>query len=63
MFLRSTIREKDGKQHHHWSVVESRGPPDWQVVSGHIRSLPDAADGPTPCRPEWKCQAIDGSSC
>jgi len=24
MFLRSTIREKDGTRHRYWSVVESR---------------------------------------
>jgi hypothetical protein len=24
MFLRSTIRQKDGKRHRYWSVVESR---------------------------------------
>jgi hypothetical protein len=35
MFLRSTIRQKDGKQHRYWSVVENR-----RVSGGRVRQRP-----------------------
>jgi hypothetical protein len=35
MFLRSTIRKKDGKQHRYWSVVESR-----RVSGGRVVQRP-----------------------
>ncbi|HTW70654.1 MAG TPA: IS1634 family transposase, partial [Acetobacteraceae bacterium] len=35
MFLRSTIREKDGKRHRYWSVVENR-----RVVGGGVVQRP-----------------------
>src|SRR5580692_4097418 len=35
MFLRSTIRRKDGKQHRYWSVVESR-----RVAGGRVVQRP-----------------------
>ena len=35
MFLRSTIRKKDGKQHRYWSVVETR-----RVAGGRVVQRP-----------------------
>jgi hypothetical protein len=32
MFLRQTIRKKDGKEHRYFSVVESKGVADGRVV-------------------------------
>ncbi len=35
MFLRASIRKKDGKQHRYWSVVETR-----RVAGGRVRQRP-----------------------
>ncbi|MFQ5343917.1 MAG: IS1634 family transposase [Anaerolineae bacterium] len=39
MFLRSTIRKKDGKQHRYWSVVENRRVAGGRVVRRHVLYL------------------------
>lgn len=39
MFLRSTIRKKDGKQHRYWSVVENRRVAGRRVVQRHVLYL------------------------
>lgn len=36
MFLRSTIRKQDGKEHRYWRVVENRPVADGQVVQRHV---------------------------
>jgi len=35
MFLRATIRRKDGKEHRYWSLVESRRVSGGRVVQRH----------------------------
>ncbi len=39
MFLRSTIRKKDGKEHRYWSVVENRRVSGGRVVQRHVLYL------------------------
>ena len=39
MFLRSTIRRKDGKEHRYWSVVENRRLRDGRVVQQAVLYL------------------------
>ena len=39
MFLRSTVRKKDGKQHRYWSVVENRRVAGGRVVQKHVLYL------------------------
>ena len=39
MFLRSTVRKKDGKQHRYWSVVESKRVGGGRVVQRHVLYL------------------------
>src|SRR5216683_3722711 len=39
MFLRSTIRKKDGKEHRYWSVVENRRVGGGRVVQRHVLYL------------------------
>ena len=39
MFLRSTIRRKDGKEHRYWSVVENRRVAGGRVVQRHVLYL------------------------
>jgi hypothetical protein len=39
MFLRATIRKKDGKEHRYWSVVESRRVGRGRVVQRHVLYL------------------------
>ncbi len=39
MFLRSTIRKKDGKRHRYWSVVENRRVGGGRVVQRHVLYL------------------------
>ena len=39
MFLRRTIRKKDGKQHRYWSVVENRRVAGGRVVQKHLLYL------------------------
>jgi transposase len=39
MFLRSTIRRKDGKEHRYWSVVENRRVSGGRVVQKHVLYL------------------------
>jgi hypothetical protein len=36
MFLRSTTRKKDGKQHRYWSVVENKRVAGGRVVQQHL---------------------------
>src|SRR5208283_4816640 len=49
MFLRSTIRGKDGKEHRYWSIVENRRLRDGRVVQravlylGEINSSQESA--------------------
>jgi transposase len=39
MFLRATVRKKDGKEHHYWSVVENRRVAGGRVVQRHVLYL------------------------
>jgi hypothetical protein len=39
MFLRSTIRKKDGKQHRYWSVVETKRVSGGRIVQKHVLYL------------------------
>src|SRR5882724_2442716 len=39
MFLRPTIRKKDGKEHCYWSIVESRRVAGGRVVQRHVLYL------------------------
>src|SRR5467141_3314286 len=39
MFLRSTIRKKDGKEHRYWSLVENRRVSGGRVVQRHVLYL------------------------
>ena len=39
MFLRATVRKKDGKEHRYWSVVESRRVARGRVVQRHVLYL------------------------
>ncbi|MGH8430269.1 MAG: IS1634 family transposase, partial [Solimonas sp.] len=39
MFLRATIRKKDGKEHRYWSVVENQRVGDGRVVQRHVLYL------------------------
>lgn len=39
MFLRSTVRKKDGKEHRYWSVVENRRVAGGRVVQRHVLYL------------------------
>jgi len=39
MFLRATIRKKDGKEHRYWSVVESRRVARGRVIQRHVLYL------------------------
>ena len=39
MFLRSTIRRKDGKEHRYWSIVENRRLRDSRVVQRAVLYL------------------------
>jgi transposase len=39
MFLRRTIRKKDGKEHHYWSLVENRRVSGGRVVQRHVLYL------------------------
>jgi hypothetical protein len=39
MFLRATIRKKDGKEHRYWSVVENRRLAGGRVVQRHVLYL------------------------
>src|SRR5512132_2390304 len=44
MFLRRTIRKKDGKQHRYWSVVENRRVAGGRVVQKHLLYLGEIND-------------------
>jgi hypothetical protein len=39
MFLRATIRKKDGKEHRYWSLVESKRVSGGRVVQRHVLYL------------------------
>jgi hypothetical protein len=39
MFLRRTIRKKDGKEHHYWSLVENKRVSGGRVVQRHALYL------------------------
>ena len=39
MFLRSTIRRKDGKEHRYWSIVENKRLDKARVVQRHVLYL------------------------
>ena len=39
MFLRATIRKKDGKEHRYWSVVETRRVARGRVIQRHVLYL------------------------
>lgn len=39
MFLRATVRKKNGKEHHYWSVVENRRVAGGRVVQRHVLYL------------------------
>jgi hypothetical protein len=41
MFLRRTIRKKDGKEHHYWSLVENKRVSGGRVVQRHVLYLGD----------------------
>ena len=44
MFLRSTIRKKDGKEHRYWSLVESKRVSGGRVVQRHVLYLGEIND-------------------
>src|SRR3954462_3855340 len=44
MFLRRTLRKKDGKQHRYWSVVETRRVAGGRVVQKHLLYLGEIND-------------------
>ncbi len=44
MFLRQTIRKKDGKEHRYFSVVENRRVADGRVVQRHLLYLGEIND-------------------
>ena len=44
MFLRSTTRKKDGKEHRYWSVVESRRVTGGGTVQRHVLYLGEIND-------------------
>ena len=44
MFLRSTVRKKDGKQHRYWSVVENRRVGGGRIVQRHVLYLGEIND-------------------
>jgi hypothetical protein len=44
MFLRQTIRKKDGKEHRYFSVVEKRRVADGRVVQRHLLYLGEIND-------------------
>src|SRR2546430_12583578 len=44
MFLRFSIRKKDGKQHRYWSVVENRRVAGGRVVQRHVLYLGEIND-------------------
>jgi hypothetical protein len=44
MFLKSTTRKKDGKEHCYWSVVENRRVSGNRVVQRHLLSLGEIND-------------------
>ena len=39
MFLRSTLRQKNGKQHRYWSIVENKRLADGRVAQRHVLYL------------------------
>ena len=44
MFLRHRIRNKDGKRHRYWSVVENKRVADGRVVQKHVLHLGEIND-------------------
>ena len=46
MFLRCTMRNKNGKEHRYWSLVENRRLADGRVAQRHVLYL-----GESPCAP------------
>lgn len=44
MFLRATIRKKDGKEHRYWSVVENQRVGGGRVVQRHVLYLGEIND-------------------
>ena len=44
MFLRASIRKKDGKQHRYWSVVENKRLGKGRVVQRHVLYLGEIND-------------------
>ena len=44
MFLRSTTRKKNGKEHSYWSIVENRRLADGRVVQRHVLYLGEIND-------------------
>ena len=55
MFLRSTTRKKDGKEHRYWSVVENRRVKGGRVVQRHVLYLGEINDAQ---RTAW-CKSIE----
>ena len=45
MFLRSTTRKKDGKEHRYWSVVENRRVSGGGTIQRHVLYLGEINDG------------------
>jgi hypothetical protein len=48
MFLRATIRKKDGKEHRYFSVVENRRVGRGRVVQRHVLYLGEINDSQNP---------------
>ena len=44
MFLRCKVRQKDGKQHRYWSVVENKRVAGGRVVQRHVLYLGEIND-------------------
>ena len=55
MFLRSTIRRKDGKEHRYWSIVENRRVAGGRTVQRHVLYLGEINDDQ---RAAW-CRTIE----
>lgn len=55
MFLRATIRKKDGKSHRYWSVVENARTKAGRVVQRHVLYLGEINDAQ---RAAW-CKTIE----
>jgi len=54
MFLRCKVRQKDGKQHRYWSVVENTRVAGGRVVQRHVLYLGEINDRLLAPGSEWR---------